>query len=77
MILDSITELKASKLVETPEDGEDYQLRSTEYGDIMSKVRDFTPGSPCGSSCLHSSTSSRIRSAKSPALNQCELSLQR
>ena len=39
MILDSVTELKASKLVETPEGGDDYQLRSTEYGDIMSKVR--------------------------------------
>ena len=46
MILDSVTELKASKLVETPGDGEDSQLRSTEYGDIMSKVRGFTPGTP-------------------------------
>lgn len=38
MILDSVTELKASKLVETPEGGEEHQLRSTEYGDVMSKV---------------------------------------
>ena len=41
MVLDSVTELKASKLVETPEDGEEHQLRSTEYGDVMSKVRSF------------------------------------
>ena len=39
MILGSVTELKTSKLVETPEDGEEHQLCSTEYGDIMSKVR--------------------------------------
>jgi ATP-dependent DNA helicase HFM1/MER3 len=38
MILDSVTELKASKLVETPEGGGDHLLRSTEYGDVMSKV---------------------------------------
>lgn len=40
MILDSVKELKANKLVETPEGGEEHQLRSTEYGDVMSKVRD-------------------------------------
>ena len=45
MILDSVTELKASKLVETPEDGEENQLRSTEYGDVMSKVKAFYPWS--------------------------------
>lgn len=39
MVLDSVTELKASNLVETPKDGEEHQLRSTEYGDVMSKVR--------------------------------------
>lgn len=31
-------ELEASKLIETPEDGGEHQLRSTEYGDVMSKV---------------------------------------
>lgn len=77
MILNSVTELKASNLVEIPKNGGDYQLRSTKYGDIMGKVRDFTPGSPCGYSCLHSFLSSRIRSAKFPTLNQCELNLQR
>lgn len=41
MILDSVMELKASKLIETPEDGEENQLRSTEYGDVMSKVEAF------------------------------------
>ena len=45
MILDSVTELKASKLVETPEDGGENQLRSTEYGDVMSKVKAFYPWS--------------------------------
>jgi ATP-dependent DNA helicase HFM1/MER3 len=45
MIMDSVTELKASKLVETPEDGEEHQLRSTEYGDVMSKVGSSTSGS--------------------------------
>ena len=38
MILDSVMELEASKLIETPEDGGEHQLRSTEYGDVMSKV---------------------------------------
>lgn len=38
MILDSVAELKSSRLVETPEDGEEHQLRSTEYGDVMSKA---------------------------------------
>lgn len=38
MILDSVTELKASKLVEVPKGGEEHMLRSTEYGDVMSKV---------------------------------------
>ena len=38
MILESVTELKTSKLVETPEGGKEHQLRSTEYGDVMSKV---------------------------------------
>ena len=42
MILDSITELKASKLVETPEGGEGHQLCSTEYGDVMSKVENLS-----------------------------------
>ena len=64
MVLDSVTELKASKLVETPEDGEEHQLRSTEYGDVMSKVRSLAPGSSCGDSYPPSSTSNRIRSAK-------------
>jgi len=64
MVLGSVTELKASKLVETPEDGEEHQLRSTDYGDVMSKVRSFAPGSSCDDSYPPSSTSSRIRSAK-------------
>jgi len=64
MILDSVTELKASKLVETPEDGEAHQLRSTEYGDVMSKVRSLTAS--FSRDCLHplSSTSSKTRSEK-------------
>ena len=77
MILDSVAELKASKLVETPGDGEDHKLRSTEYGDIMSKVRGFTLASAFGRSCPQSSTSSRIRSAKFLSPIQCELSLRR
>ena len=77
MILDSVAELKASKLVETPEDGEDHKLRSTEYGDIMSKVRGFTLASAFDRSCPQSSTSSRIRSAKFLSPIQCELSLRR
>lgn len=40
IILDSVTELKANQLVETPEGGEEHLLRSTEYGDVMSKVGD-------------------------------------
>lgn len=43
MILDSVAELKTSKLVETPEDGGEHQLRSTEYGDVMSKVCKTVP----------------------------------
>ena len=64
MVLDSVTELKASKLVETPEDGEEHQLRSTEYGDVMSKVRSLAPGFSRDDSYPSSSTSSRIRSAE-------------
>lgn len=77
MILDSVTELKASKLVETPEDGEEHQLRSTDYGDVMSKVGSATPDPGCGCSPLYSSTSSRIRSAKSLLSIPYKLSLQR
>jgi len=77
MILDSVTELKATKLVETPEDGEEHQLRSTEYGDVMSKVMGSTPGSANGYSSPHSSTSSRIQSAKFLTLIPHELNLQR
>ena len=44
MILDSVKELKASKLVETPEGEEKHLLCSTEYGDVMSKVWNVTPG---------------------------------
>jgi ATP-dependent DNA helicase HFM1/MER3 len=51
MILDSVAELKASKLVETPEGGGEHLLRSTDYGDVMSKVRDVA--SSLDYSCSH------------------------
>ncbi|KAF9652905.1 P-loop containing nucleoside triphosphate hydrolase protein, partial [Thelephora ganbajun] len=56
MILDSVTELKASRLVETPEDGEGHRLRSTEYGDVMSKAGNISPGFDYDCSHLRSST---------------------
>lgn len=77
MILDSVTELKASKLVETPEDGEEHQLRSTEYGDVMSKVGNTTPGLSNGYLSPPSSTSNRIRSAKCLTLFPNQLILRR
>ena len=40
-IPDSLTELRVSGLVETSGDGEENRLRSTEYGDVMSKVKAF------------------------------------
>lgn len=64
MVLDSVMELKASKLVESPEGGGEHLLRSTEYGDVMSKVADITFSLGYDFSHPHSSTSSRIRSAK-------------
>lgn len=77
MILDSITELKASKLVETPDGGEEHLLCSTEYGDVMSKVGDVTPSLGHGYSHPHSSTSSRIRLVKFFTLLEGQLILQR
>lgn len=79
MILGSVTELKASKLVETPGDGEEHQLCSTEYGDVMSKVGSCTPGSSYSRSHTHtrSSTSNKIRSVELLISIPYELSIRR
>ena len=79
MILGSVTELKASKLVETPQDGEEHRLCSTEYGDVMSKAGSSSSSSRYGCSHMYtrSSTSSRIRSAEFLITISYELSLQR
>lgn len=64
MILDSVTELKAGMLVETPEDGEEHQLRATEYGDIMSKVGVLLTASDTVTYTPRSSILNRTRSAR-------------